>query len=114
MDLDLLTTDELRHKAFSKAERAHDLGFFWDLVKHLRSARAIAAEDGSAGSITGTLAELVEMVRELGGHSLGDEEPLLRARFLDYLRAACLVGALRICIGTARDSSCAMKARASL
>ena len=85
MDLDLLTTEELRHKAFSKAERAHDLGFFWDLVKHLRASRSIAAEDGSGGAITGTLSELVHLVRELGGHDLGDDAPLLRARFLDYL-----------------------------
>ena len=86
MDLDLLTTEELRHKAFSKAERAHDLGFFWDLVKHLRASRSIAAEDGSGGAITGTLSELVRLVRELGGHDLGDDEPLLRARFLNYLQ----------------------------
>ena len=84
--LEQLTTDELRERAFDKARKAHDLGFFWEIVKHLRSSRAIAAEDGSAGNIAGSIAELIEIVRELGGHDLGFEEPLLRARFLQYLR----------------------------
>lgn len=87
-DLDSLSTEELRARAFAKAERAHDVGFFWDVATHLRGARAIAGEDGSAGAITGTIAEAVELVRELTGRApLGDDEPLLRARFLDYLRS---------------------------
>ena len=86
--LEQLTTDELRERAFDKARKARDLGFFWDVITHLRSARSIAAEDGSAGNIAGTITELVEIVRELGGHDLGEDEPLLRARFLQYLRSA--------------------------
>jgi hypothetical protein len=86
-DLDELTTDELRKRAFEKAQSAHDLGFFWDVIKHLRASRALAAEDGSGGGITGSLVEVVELARELMGRGLGDDEPLLRARFLDYLRA---------------------------
>ncbi|MBC7679565.1 MAG: hypothetical protein H7233_11345, partial [Pseudorhodobacter sp.] len=49
MDLDALPLADLQHQAFAKAREAHDVGFFWDLAKHLRSARALAAEDGSAG-----------------------------------------------------------------
>lgn len=86
-DLEALSTDELRAQAFAKAERAHDARFFWDVATHLRSARAIAGEDGSAGGITGSIAEGVTLVREmLGKAPLGEDEPLLRARFLDYLR----------------------------
>lgn len=85
-DLEALSTQQLRVRAFEKAQAAHDVRFFWDLVQHLRGARAIAGEDGSAGSITGTLTELVGIARELGGGDLGEDEPLLRARFLDYLR----------------------------
>jgi hypothetical protein len=85
-DLNDLTTEELRRQAFDKAQAAHDVGFFWDLAKHLRAAHAMAAEDGSGGAVTGTLAELVDLVRELMGKGLGDDEPLVRARFLDYLR----------------------------
>ena len=84
--LDELSTDELRSRAFAKAEQAHDVGFFWDLVKHMRASQAIAAEDGSSGAITGSITELVHLVRELSGKEpLGEDEPLLRARFLDYL-----------------------------
>ena len=86
--LEQLTTDQLRERAFDKARKARDLGFFWEVITHLRSARSIAAEDGSAGHIAGTITELIEIVRELGGHDLGEDEPLLRARFLQYLRSA--------------------------
>lgn len=85
--LDELTTEQLRQRAFEKAREAHDRSFFWDLATHLRGSRAIAGEDGSAGGITGTLAELVDLAREMSGKGLGDDEPLVRARFLDYLRA---------------------------
>lgn len=86
-DLDTLSTDELRQRAFEKAERSHDVGFLWDLVKHMRASQAIAGEDGSSGAITGSISELVHLVRELMGRQpFGDDEPLLRARFLDYLR----------------------------
>ncbi len=86
-ELEALGTDELRHKAFNIAERQLDVGFFWDLVKHMRASQAIAGEDGSSGAITGSITELVHLLRELMGKApFGDDEPLLRARFLDYLR----------------------------
>jgi hypothetical protein len=86
-DYEALTTEQLREQAFDKARSGHDLHFFWDLAKHMRGSRAIAGEDASAGSITGTLTELVDLARELMGKDLGEDEPLLRARFVDYLRA---------------------------
>ena len=87
-DLEALSTDELRQRAFDKAERDKDRGFVWEIAKHLRGSRAIAGEDGSSGSITGSVAEAVHVVRELlGKEPLGEDEPLLRARFVDYLRA---------------------------
>ena len=87
MSLDELTTEELRVRAFDKAKDAHDVGFFWDLVKHLRASSSLATEDGSGGGLTGSISEAVEVVRELLGKDLGDDEPLLRARFLHYLQA---------------------------
>lgn len=86
-DLETMSTDQLRKLAFDKAQAAHDLHFFWDLAGHLRASRALAVEDGSAGGITGTITELVDLARELLGKGLGEDEPLVRARFLDYLRA---------------------------
>lgn len=85
-ELDRLSTEELRQRAFDRAEQNRDVGFFWDLIKHLPSSEDIASEDASAGNITGGLADVVEMVRELLGHDLGDAEPLVRARFIDYIR----------------------------
>ncbi len=84
-ELDALSTEELRTRAFDKAQSERDVAFFWDLAKHLRGARAIAAEDGSTGGITGTITEAVDLVRELMGKGLGEDEPLIRARFIDYL-----------------------------
>lgn len=85
--LDELSTEDLRQRAFDKARGAHDRAFFWDLARHLRGSRAIAGEDGSGGGITGTITELVDLGREMLGKDLGDDEPLVRARFLDYLRS---------------------------
>lgn len=85
-DLDQLSTEQLRQRAFDRAEHHHDIGFFWDLIKHLPSADDIATEDASSGHITGGIAEAVDVVRELMGRGLGDAEPLVRARFIDYLR----------------------------
>ncbi len=84
--LDDLPTEDLRQRAFDKAKGAHDRAFFFDLARHMRGSRAIAGEDGSAGGITGTIAELVDLAREMLGKGLSDDEPLLRARFLQYLR----------------------------
>jgi len=86
-ELDRLPTEELRRLAFARAEQKHDVGFFWDLVKHLPPTEEIANEDASAGNITGGIAEAVELVRELFGRGVGENEPLIRARFIDYLRS---------------------------
>jgi hypothetical protein len=83
--LDDLSTHELRSRAFAKAEHKHDIGFFWDLIKHLPEGEALSSDDGSAGGfgegLTGALA--------LATHRLGEHEsslePLLRARYIDYL-----------------------------
>ena len=85
-ELDRLSTEELRQRAFDRAESKRDVGFFWDLIRHLPPAENVAAADASAGHITGGIAEAIETVRELFGGDLGDAEPLVRARFIDYLR----------------------------
>jgi hypothetical protein len=85
-ELDRLPTDELRRMAFDRAESRHDLEFFWDLVRHLPSSDDLAAEDGSTGNITGGIGQVVELVAELMGRGLGDAEPLVRARFISYIR----------------------------
>jgi hypothetical protein len=85
-ELDALSTEELRQRAFDRAEQQRDVAFFWDLLRHLPPTESFAAEDGSAGNITGGVAEAVQAAREMMGRDLGEVEPLVRARFIDYLR----------------------------
>ena len=87
-ELDRLSTEELRQRAFERAESKRDVGFFWDLLRHMPQTESVAGEDGSAGNITGGIAEAIEAVREMFGHDLGEIEPLVRARFIVYLREA--------------------------
>ena len=87
-ELDALTTDELRGRAFTLAQHRHDVGFFWDLVKHLPAAASLATEDGSPGNVVGSLAELVRLGHEMFNADtidLGQAEPLIRERFTSYL-----------------------------
>jgi hypothetical protein len=87
-ELDAFTTEELRQQAFALAEHKHDVGFFWDVVKHLPESGALASEDGSLGNITGSLIETIQAAHEMfSGHldGLGAAEPLVRAKFIDYL-----------------------------
>jgi hypothetical protein len=83
--LDALPTEELREQAFARARHRHDLGFFLDLFRHLPGSEAYdESDDGSLGIEAG-VEEAVALWRELRGHEYGDEEPLIRARFIDYL-----------------------------
>ncbi|HTW19862.1 MAG TPA: hypothetical protein VME70_06600 [Mycobacteriales bacterium] len=86
-ELDALPTAELRERAFARAERHHDIGFFWDLVKHLPSSETFGSDDGSAGGLGESIGGAVELVRELLGRNDegGALGPMLRARYIDYL-----------------------------
>lgn len=86
-ELDALPTDELRQRAFDRAEDRHDVGFFWDLYNHVPGTETAAGEDASSGHITGSITELISGLREvMGREDVGELEPLFRARFIDYLR----------------------------
>jgi hypothetical protein len=84
-ELDALPTEQLRERAFAKAREKHDVRFFWSVLKHLPDADEAAALDGAPNSIGPTVDEAVALYRELEGRNLGDQEPLLRAAFIDYL-----------------------------
>jgi hypothetical protein len=86
-DLDALSTQELRERAFAKAEHSRDIGFFWDLVKHLGASGSLAADDGSAGGLGESISGAIELVGELLGRHEEGLEPMLRARYIDYLRS---------------------------
>ena len=83
--LDALSTEELRERAFAQARERHDLHFFVDLFRHLPGADAYdEIDDGSLGIQAG-VDGAVALWRELRGHGYGVDEPLIRARFIDYL-----------------------------
>jgi hypothetical protein len=84
-ELEALSTDELRKRAFAAAERRRDVGFFWELVTHLRASEDIGADDGSAGGLGESITGAVKYVEELLGRHDGSMEPLLRARYVTYL-----------------------------
>ncbi len=84
--LEQLSTEELRSRAFTLAEKRHDIGFFWDLVKHLPASRQVAADDSFSGPGT-AIADVLELFREFRGEHLSAAEPLLRAKFLDYVES---------------------------
>lgn len=84
--LEALTTEELRSKAFSVAEHRVDVGFFWDLLKHLPSSDNAAGEDAFTAA-PAAISDLIQLFREFRGDDLGEVEPLLRAKFVDYLLA---------------------------
>ena len=84
-ELDLLSTDELRARAVKLAEKRHDLRFFWDLAKHLPASADAATDDGFSGP-GATIADFLELWRELRAEHVSNEnEPMLRAAFIDYV-----------------------------
>jgi|SRR5690348_7443654 len=84
-DLDELSTEDLRERAFALAAHRHDVGFFWSIIKHLPAAEDAEQLDGSLGLIGNTVSDAIGLWREFTGHGYGNAEPLLRAAFIDYL-----------------------------
>ncbi|MBV1853436.1 hypothetical protein [Catellatospora tritici] len=82
-ELDALSTEQLRERAFARAREEHDLGFFWDLFRHLPTAPE--TEERELADIGAAVDDAVSLWREFTGHNYGDNEPLIRARFIDYL-----------------------------
>jgi hypothetical protein len=86
-DLDELSTEELRHRAFALASQRHDIGFFWSILTHLPHADDAESLDASLGAVGASISDALALWREFTGHGYGDAEPLLRAAFQDYLRS---------------------------
>ena len=86
--LEDLPFDELRERAFKRAEKHLDLGFFTDLFSHMPGMVAIEGEGGDLGAVGGTVWESIRAWREMVGDKELDEttQTLLRARFVTYLR----------------------------
>jgi hypothetical protein len=85
-DLESLSTEELRRRAFERAVSRRDLTFFWSVFKHLPHADDTRDLDASLGALGASIDDAVALWREFTGHGYGDAEPLLRAAFIDYLK----------------------------
>jgi hypothetical protein len=85
-ELDALSTEELRERAFALARERRDVKFFWSVLGHLPNADEAEALDGAPNSIGPTIDEAVALWREMTGHGYEETAPLLRAAFIDYLR----------------------------
>ena len=83
--LDALPTEELRERAFAIGVKRRDVGFFWSLIQHLPHADDTESLDASLGAVGASVSDAVGLWRELTGHGYGENEPLLRAAFIDYL-----------------------------
>jgi hypothetical protein len=84
-ELDELSTEELRQRAFQLARERRDGRFFWDLFRHLPHADEAERVDGSTGSFGASIEDAIGLWREFTGHDYGDQEPVIRAAFIDYL-----------------------------
>jgi hypothetical protein len=81
-ELDALPTEELQDRAFKLARERRDVRFFWSLFEHLPTAET--GDDGSFG-VQSTVDDAVAAWKDATDHEYGDEEPLVRAAFIDYL-----------------------------
>lgn len=84
-ELDALSTEELRERAFALARKRNDVGFFWEVLRHLPHADDTEGLDWSLGAVGASIDDLVALWREFEGEALRETEPLLRAAFIDYL-----------------------------
>jgi hypothetical protein len=85
-ELDALSTEDLRERAFARAREHRDVGFFWSILRHLPHADDTESLDASLGAYGASVDDAVALWREFTGHGYGEAEPLLRAAFIDYLR----------------------------
>jgi hypothetical protein len=81
-ELDALSTEQLRERAFDLARHRRDMPFFWGLFEHLP-----APEDGDDGAlgVQSTVDDAIAVWKESTGGEYAEREPLIRAAFIDYL-----------------------------
>ncbi|MER7275795.1 hypothetical protein ABT369_15175 [Dactylosporangium sp. NPDC000244] len=85
--LEALSTEELRDRAFALARQKRDIKFFWDLFTHVTYSDE-DTQDGWIGSLDATIDDAVALWREVTKHEYGENEPLVRAAFIDYIMKA--------------------------
>jgi hypothetical protein len=82
-DLDSLSTQELRERAFSRAKRHLDVRFFWNLLEAAPAAEAAAGHGNEADADVLSLAQKVE---DVVNPDSPEEAEAFRPLYLEYLR----------------------------
>ena len=81
-ELDGLTTEELRERAFSRAKRRVDVAFFWKLLESVPAAEAAA---GHVDEAREDVMRLAERVNDLVNPDTPEEADAFRPLFIEYL-----------------------------
>ena len=81
-ELDALSSKELHDRAIALAKHRHDVAFFWDLLKDIPAAEAMAGNEGEADVDITHVVSLVHDATEGGKGKLAD---VLRPVYIDYL-----------------------------
>ena len=82
-DLDQLSTDELRERAFRRARRHLDVAFFWKLLEAAPAAEAAAGHQEEADADVLSFSQKVEDV--VNPHT-PEEREAFRPLYLEYLK----------------------------
>ena len=81
-ELEALSSKELHDRAFSRAKRHLDVGFFWELLRALPAAEAAIGEEEEAEQDVMTLRGRLNDLTNSGEGELADA---LRPLYIDYL-----------------------------
>ena len=81
-DLEKLSTDELRERAFSRAKHRLDVAFFWDLLKSVPAAEAAAGHFDEARE---DVVRLAQRVNDALRPDSPEEADAYRPIYIDYL-----------------------------
>jgi hypothetical protein len=81
-ELDRLSTEELRDRAFRLARRRLDVGFFWRLLEAAPAAEAAAGHEDEADV---DILSLSERVADVANPDTPEEADAFRPIYIDYL-----------------------------
>ena len=84
-EFEQMSTQELRERAFSRAKKRLDVGFFWNLLEAVPAAEAAA---GHLDEAREDVMRLAARVTDLLDPDSPEEEEAFRPLYLDYLSEA--------------------------
>jgi hypothetical protein len=82
-DLDQLSTDELRERAFKRARHHLDVAFFWRLLEAVPAAEAAAGHQGESDA---DILSFSQKVEDAVNPDSPEEREAFRPIYLEYLK----------------------------